>query len=125
VFTAIKDEQYFYKCPDRLRLPLIFYLCHTATLYVNKLLLAGMIEKRVNRHFEIMFETGVDEMSWDDTENYRMGGSFKWPRLSEVLEYRRQVRELVINIIETAPLELPVTQDHPWWSLFMGMEHER
>lgn len=45
-----------------------------------------------------------------------MGGSFKWPRLSEVLEYRRQVRELVINIIETAPLQLPVTQDHPWVS---------
>jgi len=66
------DEQYFYKCPDRLRLPLIFYLCHTATLYVNKLLLAGMIEKRVNRHFEIMFETGVDEMSWDDTVSKRV-----------------------------------------------------
>lgn len=43
-----------------------------------------------------------------------MGGSFKWPPLSEVLEYRRQVRELVISIIETAPLELPITQDHPW-----------
>ena len=43
-----------------------------------------------------------------------MGGSFKWPRLSEVLEYRRRVRELVIDTIENAPLELPVTQDHPW-----------
>lgn len=43
-FSLLLDEQYFYKCPDRLRLPLIFYLCHTATLYVNKLLLAGMIE---------------------------------------------------------------------------------
>ena len=47
-----------------------------------------------------------------------MGGSFKWPLLSEVLEYRRQVRELVISIIETAPLELPITQDHPWVCLF-------
>ena len=26
-----------------------------------------LIQKRINRHFEIMFETGVDEMSWDDT----------------------------------------------------------
>ena len=38
------EEEYFYKCPDRLRLPLIFYLAHTATLYVNKLLMAGLIK---------------------------------------------------------------------------------
>jgi len=38
-----------------------------------------------------MFETGVDEMSWDDTENYRMGGSYKWPSLSDVVDYRRKV----------------------------------
>ena len=24
-------------------------------------------QKRVNKDFEIMFETGVDEMAWDDT----------------------------------------------------------
>ena len=41
------DEEYFYRSPDRLRLPLIFYLAHTATLYVNKMLLAGLI--KVNR----------------------------------------------------------------------------
>lgn len=67
IFTAIKDEKYFYKCPDRLRLPLIFYLAHTASVFVNKMMLAGLIDKRVNRDFETMFETGVDEMSWDDT----------------------------------------------------------
>ena len=38
-----------------------------------------------------MFETGVDEMSWDDTENYRMGGSYQWPALADVVEYRRKV----------------------------------
>ena len=30
------------------------------------------MQKRVNRHFEIMFETGVDEMSWDDTVSKRV-----------------------------------------------------
>ncbi len=25
------------------------------------------LQERVNKDFEIMFETGVDEMSWDDT----------------------------------------------------------
>ena len=30
------------------------------------------------------------------------------------MEYRRKVYDLVIRVIETAPLELPITQDHPW-----------
>ena len=25
------------------------------------------LQKRVNKEFEIIFETGVDEMAWDDT----------------------------------------------------------
>ena len=45
-----------------------------------------------------------------------MGGAFKWPSLKEVMEYRQTVRELVTKVIETAPLELPVTHDHPWVS---------
>ena len=38
------DAAYLYKCPDRLRLPLVFYVAHPASVYINKLLLAGMIE---------------------------------------------------------------------------------
>lgn len=56
-----------YKSPDRLRLPLIFYVAHTASVYINKLLLAGLIKKRVNMKLEALFELGVDEMCWDDT----------------------------------------------------------
>ena len=47
LFIHTADEQYLYKCPDRLRLPLIFYLAHPATLYVNKLLLASLISVSV------------------------------------------------------------------------------
>lgn len=43
-----------------------------------------------------------------------MGGSYKWPSISEVLEYRQKVKEMVLKFIETTPLELPVTWDHPW-----------
>eukprot|EP00731_Ephydatia_muelleri_P018195 Em0011g235a len=125
LYSAVIHAHDVYKCPDRLRLPLIFYMGHTASLYVNKLLLAGLITKRVHRTFEAMFETGVDEMSWDDTENYRLGGAYKWPDLEDVLEYRKQVHDLVINVIDSAAPELPVTVDSPWWSVFMGMEHER
>ena len=49
----------------------------------------------MNENFEAMFETGVDEMSWDDTENYRMGGSYKWPTVAEVVEYRQKVITLL------------------------------
>ncbi|XP_070563489.1 uncharacterized protein [Ptychodera flava] len=125
LFTGLKDESVFNKCPDRLRLPLIFYYAHTATVYVNKLLLAELIKERVNFEFETLFETGVDEMSWDDTENYRMGGSFKWPSVKEVTDYRQKVRNLILKVIEDTPLELPINQDSPWWALLMGIEHER
>ncbi|KAL3870051.1 hypothetical protein ACJMK2_042668 [Sinanodonta woodiana] len=125
LFTSLRDESMFYKCPDRLRLPLIFYYGHTAAVYVNKLILAGLLKERVNLEFETMFETGVDEMSWDDTENYRMGGSYKWPPIEEVVEYRRQVRNIILGIIHKTPLELPITMDSVWWALVMGMEHER
>jgi hypothetical protein len=92
-----------------------------------RLLLAGVpgVQKRPNTEFEALFETGVDEMSWDDTENYRMGGSFRWPGLKEAFEYRKAVRTTILNIIDTAPLQLPITQSSPWWILFLGFEHER
>lgn len=34
---------------------------------VRKLIYPIILQKRVNKEYEIMFETGVDEMSWDDT----------------------------------------------------------
>ncbi len=40
----LTEEKYFYTYPNRLRLPLIFYLGHTAAFYVNKLVLAGLID---------------------------------------------------------------------------------
>ncbi|XP_072017965.1 uncharacterized protein [Amphiura filiformis] len=125
LFTILSCEEAFYKCPDRLRLPLIFYYGHTAVVYLNKVTLAGLLQERVNFEFETMFETGVDEMNWDDTENYRMGGSYKWPSVNEVAEFRGKVRKLIRQVILDTPLELPVTQESPWWAVFMGLDHER
>ena len=42
--VCFSDEKHMVKCPDRLRLPLLFYFGHTATLYVNKMVLAGLIK---------------------------------------------------------------------------------
>lgn len=47
-------------------------------------------------------------------ENYRLGGSFQWPSVEEVMEYRRQVYHTILSVIDNAPFDLPVTVDHPW-----------
>ena len=43
----VADANSIYKCPDRLRLPLVFYYAHTAVVYINKLMLAGLIKVRL------------------------------------------------------------------------------
>jgi len=60
--------------------------------YVNKLLVSGLIGEPVNKEFELLFETGVDEMNWDDLHE---GEEQVWPELEQVIEYRQQVYEAV------------------------------
>src|SRR5689334_19671028 len=66
LYDTLADEKAFYLRPEPLRHPLIFYLGHTATFYVNKLMVAKLIDRRINPRLESMFAVGVDEMSWDD-----------------------------------------------------------
>ena len=114
------DEAYFKKS-IALRHPLIFYFGHTATFFINKLLLAGLIDQRINPAFESMFAVGVDEMSWDDLSE----AHYNWPSVKEVRAYRQAVRETIDQLIRTQPLTLPIGWDHPWWGVLMGIEHER
>ncbi|WP_019677423.1 5-histidylcysteine sulfoxide synthase [Arsukibacterium perlucidum] len=121
LFDCLRDDTGFYQKPIPLRHPLIFYLGHTATFFVNKLLLAKLIPERINPHMESIFAVGVDEMSWDDLseENY------DWPSVSAVKEYRAKVRAAVLNIINTLNLVLPIDWENTWWPIIMGIEHER
>lgn len=114
------DEAYFRKSIT-LRHPLIFYLGHTATFFINKFILAGLITERINPKMESMFAVGVDEMSWDDLDNTH----YDWPGIAEVLAYRDLVRAVVDRVITDTPLSLPVNWDNPWWTILMGIEHER
>ncbi len=43
-----------------------------------------------------------------------MGGTFKWPSVHEVMEYRTKVKNVVYNVIESSPLSLPIHHNHPW-----------
>jgi 5-histidylcysteine sulfoxide synthase/putative 4-mercaptohistidine N1-methyltranferase len=114
------DEAYTIK-PIALRHPLIFYFGHTATFFINKLILAGLLEQRINPGFESMFAIGVDEMSWDDLNDQR----YDWPRVDEVRAYRQAVRATVTRLIESLPLTLPIGWEDPFWIILMGVEHER
>lgn len=121
LFECLKHEDAFFIKPITLRHPLIFYFAHTATFFVNKLLLSKLISERVNPHFESIFAIGVDEMSWDDLDEVH----YDWPSVQEVRDYRHQVRALILSILEHAPLTLPLNWQNPWWTIIMGIEHER
>ena len=119
--AILKDDEAFYLQPEPLRHPHIFYFGHTATFFVNKLVLAKVIGKRVNPSYESMFAIGVDEMSWDDLNKTH----YDWPPVNDVRSYRETVRALVDDLITRLPLALPVTWDSPFWTILMGIEHER
>ena len=121
LFECFVDDEVFYMKSESTRHPMIFYFGHTATFYINKLIVANIITQRINPTFESMFAVGVDEMNWDDMENEH----YSWPKVSEVKEYRNILREQVDTLITTLPLSLPIKQDDPMWIILMGIEHER
>ncbi len=121
LFAYMADDAAFYARPERLRHPLIFYFGHTAVFFVNKLIIAKVIDRRIDPKLESIFAVGVDEMSWDDLDEK----NYDWPGVAETRVYRDKVRELVNGLIDTLPLSLPISWESPWWAIFMGIEHER
>ena len=121
LFEAFLDQSAMYRKADPLRHPLIFYYGHTATFYINKLIISKIIQERIDPKFESMFAIGVDEMSWDDLDT----SHYDWPTVEEVLDYRNKARQTIDQVIKTIPLSLPIGWDSPIWIILMGIEHER
>jgi len=121
LFELLSDDTVFYRRSEPTRHPMIFYFGHTASFFINKLVLAKVIEARVNPEFESLFAIGVDEMAWDDMDATR----YDWPTVTAVRAYRAEVKATVLALIDTLPLSLPITQESPWWVILMGIEHER
>lgn len=115
------NDDVFYMQPEPLRHKLIFYYGHTATFYINKLILGGFIKERINPHFESIFAIGVDEMSWDDLNN----DNYSWPKVQEVRNYRQKAKEVVTSYIKTCEFTLPISWENPMWVIMMGIEHEK
>lgn len=125
LLSGLQGEEAFI-CPPYhdLRHPMIFYYGHPAALYVNKLRVAGLMEDAIDPYFEVIFETGVDEMSWDDLSKNKMS----WPSVAEVHAYRKKVYHAVTNVINNISdeqINQGIGKESPYWSLVMGFEHER
>jgi len=120
LYDLLKDKNYLYEQPNKLRHPLIFYYGHTATFFMNKLNVSNITSKRINKHYESIFAIGVDEMSWDDLNS----GHYDWPSYEEVKQYRDDVRQLVLELIDTMAFTLPINWESPMWIIMMGIEHE-
>lgn len=121
LYDHLADDKAFYLRAEPLRHPLIFYLGHTASFYINKLNISRLAERRINPAFESMFAIGVDEMSWDDLDEK----NYDWPSVEDVRQYRLEVRDYVAGLIKQLPLTMPVTWDSPFWVIMMGIEHSR
>ena len=121
LYDTLASDDAFYLRAEPLRQPPIFYLGHTGVFYINKLIIAKIIDRRINPAFESMFAVGVDELSWDDLDDTH----YEWPTVEAVKAYRDAVRTFVDDIIRNFPLTLPITWDHPFWTVMMGIEHQR
>ncbi|MEB3220493.1 MAG: 5-histidylcysteine sulfoxide synthase [Candidatus Sericytochromatia bacterium] len=125
LFASLAREESFYRPPaHRLRHPMVFYMGHPASLFVNKLRVAGFRDGPVDATLERLFETGVDEMSWD----HMAKNDEAWPSVEEAVAYRRAVYAVVRDVITSHPAFKPgATQGDGslLWALAMGCEHER
>ena len=121
LFDTLANDEAYYQRSQPLRHPLIFYFGHTATFFVNKLVLGKMLDQRIDPKFESLFAIGVDEMSWDDLND----ANYNWPSVSEVQNYRNRVKNSVNKVIDEMNFEIPISWDSPAWIILMGIEHER
>ncbi|MGV6852346.1 MAG: 5-histidylcysteine sulfoxide synthase [bacterium] len=121
LFSCLCSDEAYYQRPESLRHPLIFYFGHTAVFFINKLRVSKIIDQRVDDRIESSLAIGVDEMSWDDLNDQH----YDWPSVNDVRVYRDKVKQIVIDLIDQLPLNIPIQWEDPMWIILMGIEHER
>ena len=119
LFSGVPDDADLAYSPDSLRNPLVFYLGHTAAFYLNKLQLAGLLERGVDAHYEEIFAKGVDPATIGDLDL-----STVYPKASEVRAYRKEALALILRAVDRCDLS-PCTWEAPSWAFQMGLEHDR
>jgi len=131
LFSVLKTDGFYYR-GERLRHHPIFYYAHTAVFFINKLVISGYLPlmQRIDPKLESVMSVGVDEMSWDDI----LEDNYEWTSMSEeeresylwkIRNYRQQVKDLILNMLDSNPVVHPIKQGSFHWVLLMGMEHEK
>lgn len=123
LMKSLVREDTFYINPDPLRNLLIFYLGHSAVFYINKLIRVELLSQRLNPDYEILFEIGVDPEKQEELKD--IIAHLKSAEVAQVWEYRAKAYEVISEIIQKTPLNLPIHQNHPLWALMMAIEHQR
>jgi len=122
LFSSLVNEEAHHQCPEPLRRNLIFYIGHTASLYLNKLKLIKVAESK-NEFFEDIFAVGVDPITADELDHHNYISI--WPKLEEIYKYRREILDLILELIDKHDLILPVQKDTFYWIVLLSIEHER
>ena len=134
LYDNIKEE-HIWDCSCKLRVPMGWYLGHTASFYNNKLRMYNFIDRQNNsvyKYFDYMFAQGTDELDWNDFVSYCPSNHSHWPSVDTLKQYAIDTRDDILRLIENIPLTtLPISnsqsdsQQYFWWILLMGIEHER
>jgi 5-histidylcysteine sulfoxide synthase len=122
LFSALVNEEAYHQVSEPLRRHMMFYIGHTACVYMNKLKLYGIAGTK-NEFYEKLFAVGVDPIKVEELDHYNYDPI--WPKLEEVYNYRRQVLDLMLDLIEKEELHVPVQKDTFFWLINLGIEHER
>lgn len=111
LFAALQGTEAFLRQPyHQLRHPMVFYYVHPAVLYINKFRVAGLLDAGIDQFIEQLFETGVDEMSWDDLSQ----GRDDWPSIRDCHAYRcvRVCVCVCVCIVHASALPSPRTHSY-------------
>jgi 5-histidylcysteine sulfoxide synthase len=122
LWQSLVGDAPFYLNPDPLRNLLIFYLGHSAVFYINKLIKVGLLSKRLNPDYEVMFEIGVDPERPDEIAD--KFAQLRAVDVASVWQYRREMYATIVDLIQHTDLTLPITPKHPLWALMMAIEHQ-
>ena len=102
LFEAI-DPAFMHAQPDPLRNPLIFYMGHTASFYINKLRAAGLLADGLHPELDELLAKGVDPEAPEELARQQ------WPSVARVAAYRAQALERVYDVIDHAALPEVIT----------------
>ncbi len=107
LFKTLRRNKTYFLRADPLLHPLIFYFGHTAAFYINKHVLAKILNEKINPKLESMFAVGVDDMSLYDLNE----AHFNWSTVQEAKKYRNEVRKTIDQLIKKPSLSLPTGQE--------------